>query len=228
VKAERCLETEELGDVLESDPGDPRRRHVRVCPRCAARLAAYQEFLALRGEAKDAREEDAAARLNAFVEEAVLGGAPWPQDAPAMGPLRQWLASLARPHRLVPACAGVLAVAILALIVRPWEAGHDAPLRLRGEEAAAAVHTFDPVPGENGTLLLRWSAVPGAQTYVVVILSPGFLELGRLEAGADTVVAIGPATLPQRPFRGFWQVRAAAELAEVSRSRPAPLVLPAP
>jgi hypothetical protein len=239
VKSERCLETEELGDVLRCGPDDPRQAHARVCPRCAARLAAYQDFLAMGQGAENPREEDAAARLGAFVEDAVLRTAPQRKDTSSaaqpfgrvMGSFRPWFASLASPRRLAPVLGGALALLAVVLALHPWELRTESPLLLRGEDATAAMRTGRPLVLANGDIELRWAPAPGAQSYVVVILSPGFQELGRREAGLDTVATIGPDVLQQpttQPFRGFWQVRAMAKGAEIARSRPVPLVWPGP
>lgn len=43
---DRCFPLEEMESLLDLSPDDPRQQHLKRCPLCRSRLAAYRMFLA--------------------------------------------------------------------------------------------------------------------------------------------------------------------------------------
>ncbi len=110
--------------------------------------------------------------------------------------------------------AGALAVVVLAGVVgAAWWASRPSTDVMRSVPAGPATTAFasEPARAVEGGLELRWSAMPGATTYEVVLLGEGLREVGRLAPTSGTHVVLRPADRPAGLASGTavaWQVEA--------------------
>jgi len=227
------------GTSAEDSPQDPRRIHLRSCPRCRGLLAAYAAFAASGADDFAPGEDAAARRLQDYLEKQILGAredsVPLPRgnegpapDARASGrsdlrfpPVRAWWSRF-----LLPAC-GALAIAAAAILLirgeRP-EPFH-APA-LRGEPGASAPGTVVALPARvlaGGGVALSWRRLPEAETYRVRILDIGLQEIAEQNAGADSIVVLDSPFLHLHAGAVFWQVEALCRGDRIGDSTPARL-----
>lgn len=178
--AHRCLPDVTLAEFGALPIDDPRRADAQGCPRCAARLAALNAFLA--GD-PDLPAIDATAADRALAD--FVSRLPPTARTPHPARARRWFA----PRRLLPLASACAAVALAVLLVR--HAGDPVPIgaRLRGAAPAAApasivIHRTGPAA--DGSFDLTWSPVAGADHYTVELFS------GDL----DTLAVLSPLLRP--------------------------------
>ncbi len=202
-----CIPMEALGTLDALGPDDPMRRHVEQCPRCSAMRVAYREFV--RADApKSAHVRDADARLAAFIAERVEGvevsGAPHR----ARG---RWFEM---PTFRFAAAAAVMIV--LAGAVAKWMQAPDQDVLRGGPRIVLTLET--PQALSDGTLALRWTSVPDADAYQVVLLRDDLSEVARMPATDQREFTLDRSTLPADATH--WQVTALREGAVATESSP--------
>lgn len=236
----RCIEPERAAEILALPEKDPRRIEAEGCPRCAAILLEYAEFMS--GEAPpDADMEGADRRLAAYVDRLIeermpagAGGSPQKlaggahEDRAGDGSgegAGGWLRRLLAPHPAL-AAAAVLAVAVITIAVwRPWTPGERV---LRGDEPAELrITTLAPAVSPDGSVTLSWLPVDGADEYIVEIRSGRLDELAVLGPVTETAVTFARGDLPGGA-RGtvLWRVRALRGGDKIAASPPTSLELP--
>jgi hypothetical protein len=204
---ERCEPLETLPAAAALPVGDARRDHVDDCARCRARLAAYAAFMAADDAADDAGADRAERRLSAFLRAEIRGE---PTATPT------------GPFPLLRFATGALALAavlVLLVVVPRFSTGPEtpgvAPL-LRGDEAA------DPLAprvawGENGISVLSWTALEGADDYVVVLFDAALQETARFHTQGRTFWSLVPTRAASPPL--LWRVDAYARGDPLASSR---------
>ncbi len=239
-----CLLIEELEGLDGLPPDDERLRHLAGCARCRALLAAYRVFMAGAADVAGARPGEASRHLETVLQGELqrrLGAADQPapfaapaselsSSAPAVAPARP-AASARRPSaprsarpwwgsRLVHAAAALAVVAGAFALLLDGNRPAEPPRRLRGiqEPAAQTLRTLPPRLLEDGSLMLAWRTLAGADAYRVTFHGDDLAEMGVQDAGADTML-----TLPALPGARFWRVTGMRDGDAQASSRLAPL-----
>lgn len=219
------IEPEDLGLVEGLAADDPRRLHLESCPRCQARLEAYQEFLKERPLSEGAQPVVARARLRDAVRAEL--GASAARQATAAAP-RSWWDSLTRIPRPALAVAGALAVVAVAFVgIRVLAPFGEEPITLRAGDATPAegeVELISTKPLADDGIALAWRAVPGADGYELRALAIDLSFVASRAVGADTAAtfaahADSPIFAPAR----YVTVVALAGRDVVAESRPVAL-----
>lgn len=205
-----CIPMEALGTLDALGPEDPRRRHAESCARCSALWVAYREFV--RADApRAARIDDADTRLAAFIKQRVDGVEVVGGSRRVRG---RWFEM---PTLRFAAAAVVLVVAAVA--VTQWfpGSGGDDENALRG--GPRIVVTLEaPRSLADGTVELKWTSVPHADSYQVILLREDLTEIVRMPATGEHAMTIDPSGLPAEATR--WQVTALREGAVAAESTP--------
>jgi hypothetical protein len=189
-----CISPDDLDWVLSLPDDDPRRRHVRACPRCRALVDQYVAFLEAAPEVDAARLADADARLSAALERAI-GAAPARGGRIARSARVAWWETWA--WRPVAAAAAVVVVAGAALL---WMyAPHHEP-ELRGGPETAATVVVEHATLAGGAVHLDWRACPGASMYQVRVYASDLREVSRLET-PETSLTLAAERLSPRLAR---------------------------
>lgn len=213
---EPCLRLENLLAIAAGEREDPRRDHVRDCPRCRSRLKAYGLFTSLETQGACPGEERAVAQLTATLRDRIGVS----ESLPARPARVPWWT----PRRLVPACGAAAILLGGFLLVQD-------DLRRPGGEPIAREAPASPLdaglspaparPRADGALELSWSPVPGADAYRVRLLDAGLQELARFDAGARTSLALTAESLRAWSDRAtYWHVQALAAGDPVADSAP--------
>jgi hypothetical protein len=185
LNVERCLEVEELADVLASGTDDPRRGHLDQCPRCQALVAEYEGFMAV---------DDGQAGLST-AEMARLDQTLPPAENRILR-LPRWLVA-------VPAAAAVLALFFALPQDRPVAPD---PAVMRGEVQPDTLLVPHGVKvGADGRVLFSWDPSPQADSYVVELLGGDLGELARIQTGTASV-EVAPETVQKPEPTRFWRV----------------------
>jgi len=242
--SDRPLEPEDLGDLADLPPDDPRRRALESQPHARAQLHAYRDFVAPGDMPEGARVAEAEARLAETLEREI--GVTISEDERS----RPDTASAARPTARAPrprargswswlpaglqpalAVAALIVVAGGALLMgqrlrdtRERVLRGATPGTGAGIEASATPHRLP-----DGTLRLEWSPAPEALSYSVVFLSPELTEVARVTNLGETHLDLRAEALPSGLQPGghvLWRVLAMHGADEVSRSHASPLTLP--
>jgi hypothetical protein len=199
MKPIECFSEEALGEILALPEDDPRRAHVRDCPRCAALALSYEGFMAAdNAAAYGPREREA---LDAAREQ-LLGSAGAPPVAPERGPWRPapagdrpWWSRLLGPA-LRPAFAfAAVMIAVVGVFVIPRFLGPAPESIVRGL-GSQPLSLADPRYERGGAVRLAWRGTPNGETYEVRFFSTALESLGVVPAGPDTTVSIGAERLP--------------------------------
>lgn len=181
----RCIEAEQIGDVLEFPDDHPVRRHADTCPRCRSLVASYRSFM----DAGPVEGSDVGRARDALDKRIRAAASHW---KPAMAPGRsfRWQALL-RPAPLLAAGLVVVAAAVFWTSRGPEEGS----LRDSAPEVQSfALNAAEVLP--NGSIHLSWSARTGADQYHVRIYGPDFSEVYRSASTADTSLDIDRSALP--------------------------------
>lgn len=243
---DRRIEPEDLGGLEGLPPDDPRTRALEGQPRARAQLRAYRDFVAP-GDAPDgARVPEAEAQLKEALErelgvtiagDAEDAGGRAAQRRPKAG------ASTALPRRggfwsvFEPRLRPAFALAALVIVAGgawlftatrreggPIMRGSAPPVVQGGLVVRAA-----PERLADGSLRLSWTPAAEAESYAVVFLSPGLVEIVRVDGLRDTFFDLEPRALPaglERGSRVLWRVVAMRGVDEVGRSPVAALTVP--
>jgi len=208
---DRCLSDDELGEFESLPAGDPRVPHVEQCPRCRARLRSYREFMAEAGPPATARERAARQELSAALDREILGvttsqdsvAAPSPV-VPAWRPFRWLLGALPQPVlRPALAIASVALVAFGATQIASHLGGGRPTGIVRGgdRQGGAATMIVARVASADGRPALSWTRLAAAEDYQVLLFGAGLTEIGRIDAGAESLLVLEPGRLPAAATR---------------------------
>jgi hypothetical protein len=196
MKPIECFSEEALGEILALPESDPRRAHVRDCPRCRALALSYERFMAADDPAPYGPRERAS--LDAARERLLgLGGAPAeaPSRRPAPAERQPWWAGWRQPA-LRPAFAfAAVLIAVAGLFVVPRFLGPAPESIVRGP-GSQPLSLADPRYERGGVVRLAWRSAPNAETYEVRFFSTALESLGVVPVGPDTTVSIGAGRLP--------------------------------
>jgi hypothetical protein len=235
--SDRPIEPEELGELADLSPDDPRVQALESQPRAQAQLRAYRDFVAPGDVPAGARVAEAEARLGEMLETelgvAIGATERAPSVAPpASRPRRAGVWSWLRPGlRPAFAIAALVIVAGGAWVVTQSKRGTNEPI-LRGiapgtPTGVIANETPEQLP--NGALRLSWAPVADATAYTVVFLSADLSEVARIDALSSPHLVLDPnALLPGlTPHTNvLWRVIAWHGADELGRSPALPLTLP--
>jgi hypothetical protein len=208
-----CIEAEALDAVLALPESDPRRAHLRGCPRCHALAESYAMFMAP-ADSHAAHADDADRAFDALRANLLAGSSA---SAPSLrrSTWRDWFAPALRPAWALAALTILAGGALLLPRLQSSAPSHV----LRGADNAPM--TLSPPAAQDGGVKLAWKAYPTADAYTVVFYSPALEELGRVDAGAQPVFVVPAARLPQAYAQGgavLYRVIASRGGDEIARS----------
>jgi len=200
-----CLSDDELGELENLPAGDSRMRHVEQCPRCRAGLRSYREFMSDAGPPATDRERAARRELSAALDREILG-VTTSQDSvaepapvvPAWRPFR-WLLG-APPHPLLRPALAIASVALVAFgvtqIASQLGGGHPTGIVRGGTgNGVAAPMIVARVVLSGGRPALSWTRLASAEDYQVLLFGAGLTEIGRINAGAESLLVLEPSRL---------------------------------
>jgi hypothetical protein len=223
-----CYPVEEIGNLIDLDPRDPRLAHVRECVRCRNLLVSMRAFRDPMPEPDGADRGEAETHMNRFMENELAADIqPGP---PREAGILQFLIPV-RQFLLRPVTS--LAIVFLAVVIIFSINQHNTrqgPFVVRGTDTSAAPQMIlnPPQVQTDGSVLLSWSPLDAAEAYDVIILSSTLDELSRITAGADTFMTISSASIPgltATNSRILWQVQSLCNNGETIQSLPAGLDL---
>lgn len=193
-----CIPEESLGEVLALPKTDPRRVHLRDCPRCRALVLAYDGFMAEDGAASYGESErhaldSARERLLGWKEPAPEPQVRESRSAPGHAGPSLWSRLLSPAFRPALALAAVVVVVAAVALMRQQGAPSPGVLRALGPQPLALA---EPRYSPDGSVRLAWRGVANAGAYEVRFYSTVLESLGVVAAGPDTSVSIDAARMP--------------------------------
>jgi hypothetical protein len=207
---DRCLQAEDLDDLVEETIPPAWRDHLQTCAACRALLAEYRSFLAAMpapGADPVAAEEALARRLEAALPEL---------REPAGPPRRPIAPSGRRPLRLTgarwrPALATAVVAAALLLVFWPGEERFTEPSgRARGPEVTPREFVLgEPELGAGGLWLLQWSPIEQATEYRIEVLDRALAVVLARSGDRAVQLELDPAAMPEGALPP-WFVRVVA------------------
>jgi hypothetical protein len=207
-----CIPVDQLETLKALPEDDPRRRHAATCPRCSSLLFAYDEFV--RADSRAGADPVAAEMsLARFIAARVESGEPG-RAAGSPSPDRgRWF-----DLRFLRIAATAVAVVFLAVVLVRWQPWQSKEIVYRGE-ASAHFAGLAAQAASDGSVEMRWNAVPGADGYRVTILTQNLEEITHFETGRALSAHLDPRT-SGAPASYYWQVTALADGAEMLTSDP--------
>ncbi len=204
-----CIPMEALGTLDELAPDDPMRHHVASCPRCAAAMIAYREFVRV-DVPHHANVRDADARLAEFIAARIERA-----DTHAVSsPRPRWFELRAWRVAAVAAAVAIVAVGVFNLLPKPEGSV------VRGVVREDFVVNAPRMLGD-GRVTLSWKAVTDADAYRVVFLGDDLSEVHRTAATTELHVTVARDVMGAAATR--WQVAALREGAVLVESAPSAL-----
>lgn len=222
---EKCIDIENIAEVLDLPVDDLRRRHLEECPRCSSILHSFQAFLKAEG-VPGSDPADAEMRLSEFIISNFEKTSTDPSMAVPVpgrpGFLAEFLHGLFR--RPVWVVAVLVIVAAGMLWWQPWI--QDQPV-LRSTTPAETGIPLDLAPPqalEDGSLRLAWQPFDGADSYEVRLYDGDLSELTRIGPLTKTTMVLTRSMLPAGvPAAMLWRVVALDEGDKIAASKLAPL-----
>lgn len=189
-----CPNMDDLPILLDLEVDDPTRKDAESCPRCAAILEAHSAFIL--AESQPGSNPDEAMRKLSFVlRQALTPTAPIPAEIqgaaaakPSFNPLR-WLL---QPR--VAMAAAAVAVVIGAVAVFNGNRG-TVPIE-RSVKPSGAITIEYATIAEDGSLVVRWTALSRAHEYQVAIYDASLETIAALQPVTGTELIISPDFLP--------------------------------
>lgn len=230
-----CFEVEDLEGVVAAIERGERPAHLDACPRCRALLASCRTFLDPTDPPEGSDITDASRRL---ALPALLGwegrrsaegrSADSVSSAKASARRSRWRFDMPwlRP---IYAVAAILLVAFVAREIVPGMGRQDPSRVLRGHApAAASVELLAPRADMQGSIVLEWHEVSGAESYDMIVYRQDLSVVKRMKIAkatsvtltSDDVTALGAA------HAAYWQVIATKGGEELARSAPVEFRLP--
>lgn len=159
------------------------RKAVEDCPRCGARLLAYQKFM-LASDLSGADAKAAQKHLTAFIEAEAARSLPPPKVSKQTAP--RGLFAFPQLRWVVPVAAVLVAVAIGVWRMQP---GIDRAPEVRAVDDATTIELLQ-VQLMNGAVELTWEPVPTAEEYAVRLLDQSFAEIRRAGPTPTTTLRV--------------------------------------
>jgi hypothetical protein len=188
-----CPNMDDLPILLDLEVDDPTRKDAESCPRCAAILEAHSAFI-LAEPQPGSNPDEAMRKLSFVLRETLTPAAPMPEmeddevETPSFNPLR-WLLQ----PRIAMAAAAV-AVVIAAVAVFNGDRGA-VPIE-RSVKPSGAITIESAAIAEDGSLVVRWTALSRAHEYQVAIYDASLETIAALEPVTGTELIISPDFLP--------------------------------
>lgn len=227
-----CPDVKDLAQArLERDGS--LRPHLERCPRCRALLASYEAFLR-EGDIPGTKTADARVRMMGALEQAMdqggLGRVARHRDGGGL--LRLVRGLFEGAYRPIVATGAVAAAVLITAGVLLMDRGAErgGPGLLRGSEPTEdrLGATVTVSAGEHVARFV-WRRYPEADAYALSFLDANLAPVGRIEALADTAIAVPFAALPGGGKSGtvlLWRIAALQDGDEVARSAAAGLRIP--
>lgn len=209
---DRCLQIEDLAEILTLPQDDERRRHLDDCPRCRTLARRYRDFLT---PAPLPPEADAEAASRALRERLTIA---LPELVPALEsedqqvnqpvaahnrqlgwrPARNMVRPLIAVAAVLVCCVGLLTVRHQLLEPRA-ERGFDGPV-LRGENLAPATLVVTPIASDMAQgLRLSWGQPADTDAAELVLIDANLGEITRIDIGTT-----GSFDLSQPPTNAWY------------------------
>jgi hypothetical protein len=222
----KCVDVEHIGNVIEYPDDHPVRLHVATCPRCRTLVENYRAFMRAETTA-DAGLDRARVELDAAI--GGLGRRALPGSTRVDPGVKRmsWVRGLLRP---MPAmAAAVVIVAVAAVVFTRGDRAVETPV-LRAEGGAdSAWRTNEPALRRDGSIVLSWAPVPGADSYRVRVYDDALETLATLGPTTEVSLVLDRASLPAGLADNAdltWRVIALRAGAEAAVSDPRSVRLP--
>jgi hypothetical protein len=214
----QCLEVDRIAAVLDLPPDHPERRHAESCPRCTALVDSYRAFVEaepVEGSGLEQTRGDLDAHIRSQAER-------WMPDTRVQSH-SVWWRTLLRP-------APILAAGVVLVAAAWWFARAPEESVTRGDvPAEQSIVLHEAQANADGSIVLSWDAVTGADRYRVRIYGPDFHEVYQSADVTATSLTIArdalPAELP-RPADLTWEVQARFGTDVIGVSTPGSIRLP--
>ncbi len=157
------------------------RTHVDACEACTAWRREHAAFLAEDPALTTVERERALDRLSAFTRELVGVGAPEAKPAPAGSFFERLRSAFAAPPLRLAGALAAVAIVSAVVVARREPTGARVGEATRGAVADAMASVS---PGADGSCVVTWPGIEGADGYRVELL-----DAGLAVAGAESTVA---------------------------------------
>ena len=178
----RCYGAEEIGEILESGPDDPRRPHIEECPRCRALAGEYREYI----ETGRSFPGPDLFEANRKIRKAIGGGGSLGRAGAGGARGRLFASPYVRPA-LVAVAAFLVAFGVYSLMIAFTPEGQ----KFITPKEVATLPVDDsplapqpPVPVDGG-VVLSWNGVKFAKSYDVIVLSEMLVQVARFGPFTD-------------------------------------------
>ncbi len=194
---DRCINIDQIDEILNLAEDHPTRLHVNDCPRCSSLFVSFQSFVEARpGSGMDLADADR--RLGNFLEdrigEPVADVAVLPEPDGGGGWFARFIAAINPRPVLATAAVVVVLSAAIALWWQPWVS--EGPV-LRNASSVNEMEMNPPEILPDGSVQFSWPGLKGADQYFVVLNDLALDEIARLDAGLDTSYVLVSTALPE-------------------------------
>ena len=207
-----CIDAREAGMVLELPADDPVRRHAESCPRCKSLVASYQSFMEA-SPVEGAELERVRGLLDARIR----------ADASRWQPARSAVRSFSWRTLMRPMPLFAAALVVVAAVVF-WSSREPQQSSLRESTTQTQSFALNPAQlAEDGSIVLSWSPVGGADAYQVRLYGPDFGEIYRAPNTTTTSLTVNRTALPPNPSPRLdltWRVFALSQGDVIATSAP--------
>jgi hypothetical protein len=188
-------------------------------------VIAFRSFMEMEPVPAGADREDARRRLSTAIRREV-----GPSNGRAASHPSIWWQGLLRPAWKPALGLAVAAVLAVVLVRGPADRGQPGEMMLRGAGPGAQIAAVPTATwSADGSVVLRWPAVTGADGYRVLIYDQDLEEVACLETHLETTVTVSTGRLAELAPAGaalFWRVAALQHGDPTSLTAPATLRLP--
>ncbi len=214
---DQCFSPEDLDNLLDMKPEDPKRIHLEDCSACRSLLASYRAFLNPGALPANARAERAHDALADFISQRIEGECVGGETDPGRPSFLQGLVGALRGPVLGP----VLALTVVLVAVSVLWLSRDAlsPERLNGVVRDLPVDGIEELVArsglQEGRVLFAWRALPAADAYRIQILSADLVLEREIDTQGELSLEI---EVPTDGGSRFWRVIASRNGDEIARS----------
>ena len=180
-----CVDVTNIAAVLELPAEHPWRRHAESCPRCRSLVASYIAFV--EGEPAEGSDLE---RVRGTLDARIRADASRWKPSGSAARSFPWR-TLMRPVPLLAAALVVVAAVVF------WSSREPEQSSLRESTPQAQAFALNPAQlAADGSILLSWTPVAGADAYQVRLYGPDFGEIHRSSNTTATSLTVERSILP--------------------------------